>query len=417
MGKAKTSRKGKKAWRKNISTQDVDEFVEKAAREARSGGPLLDLPDDSLFFVDKSKDERLEPKRNKHRIKVLHCDSILQRNSLIAPFLEPRKRNRKRKLRDVAKPVVKGAQSNILKNPVEERNQAYDIWAKEEPELVSSMKSELKSNMGNAKVSARKFESEIPAVEVDAPGCSYNPTFEDHQEALGMAVAQEMQKVYQKDLQPDPIARYVHGTPLEEEDVFFLEADDLELDGEDDEAVDDISANIRPVKIKKLTTAELNRKARRREAMKLEAARKKHLRLQKDIQRLPEIMDDIEAEHQENETRRIRRDVSRQEKSARLPPRLGKYKFKPEPVQVLLSEEVTGSLRQLKGCYTLAKDRFKSLQQRGILEPRLPSRKKARKSWVEYEPGTKGQKEREMHEATLAERALRKQALAVLPLE
>ncbi|KAJ7298061.1 hypothetical protein O6H91_Y019200 [Diphasiastrum complanatum] len=131
MGKAKTSRKGKKAWRKNISTQDVDEFVEKAAREARSGGPLLDLPDDSLFFVDKSKDERLEPKRNKHRIKVLHCDSILQRNSLIAPLLEPRKRNRKRKLRDVAKPVVKGAQSNILKNPVEERNQAYDIWAKE----------------------------------------------------------------------------------------------------------------------------------------------------------------------------------------------------------------------------------------------------------------------------------------------
>ncbi|KAJ7297219.1 hypothetical protein O6H91_Y072500 [Diphasiastrum complanatum] len=92
-------------------------------------------------------------------------------------------------------------------------------------------------------------------------------------------------------------------------------------------------------------------------------------------------------------------------------------RFKPEPVQVLLSEEVTGSLRQLKGCYTLAKDRFKSLQQRGILEPRLPSRKKARKSWVEYEPGTKGQKEREMHEATLAERALRKQALAVLPLE
>lgn len=56
MGKrAKTSRKGKKAWRANISTADTDDFITRQALEDRSGGPLDAVPDDSLFFVDKSK--------------------------------------------------------------------------------------------------------------------------------------------------------------------------------------------------------------------------------------------------------------------------------------------------------------------------------------------------------------------------
>lgn len=57
MGKAKTSRKGKKAWRKNISSEAHDELVEQSGKEARVGGPLDQLPDDALFFVDKEKGE------------------------------------------------------------------------------------------------------------------------------------------------------------------------------------------------------------------------------------------------------------------------------------------------------------------------------------------------------------------------
>ena len=38
-------------------------------------------------------------------------------------------------------------------------------------------------------------------------------------------------------------------------------------------------------------------------------------------------------------------------------------------MQVLLTEEMTGSLRKLKACCTLARDRFKSLEKRGILVP------------------------------------------------
>jgi nucleolar protein 53 len=55
MGKAaKGSRKGKKAWRANIRTDDIDEFYEKQTRDAHAGAAAIpSLPSDSLFFVDK----------------------------------------------------------------------------------------------------------------------------------------------------------------------------------------------------------------------------------------------------------------------------------------------------------------------------------------------------------------------------
>jgi len=55
MGKAsKGSRKGKKAWRANIRTDDIDDFFEKQTRDAHAGAAAIpSLPSDSLFFVDK----------------------------------------------------------------------------------------------------------------------------------------------------------------------------------------------------------------------------------------------------------------------------------------------------------------------------------------------------------------------------
>ncbi|EFN57859.1 hypothetical protein CHLNCDRAFT_15195, partial [Chlorella variabilis] len=52
------------------------------------------------------------------------------------------------------------------------------------------------------------------------------------------------------------------------------------------------------------------------------------------------------------------------------PPKLSKHKFQPMPLQVLTSDELAGSLRRLKPTTMLAKDRFKSLQKRALIEPR-----------------------------------------------
>ena len=75
--------------------------------------------------------------------------------------------------------------------------------------------------------------------------------------------------------------------------------------------------------------------------------------------------------------------------------------FEPEPAPVLLTEEVTGSYRQLAGCHTLLRDRLKSLQRRELVEPRKKAEKVKSKNFMKYEPGAKGERETEMHEATI----------------
>jgi len=166
---------------------------------------------------------------------------------------------------------------------------------------------------------------------------------------------------------------------VDEEDMCFLDVDDgmdENLDANDDEC--DIMSNQgqRPLKIKKLTRSELNRKARRKEQLKIEEEKKMREKVKRDVECLPDMIKDIEKEEEEREKKRLRRAVAKQERLANGPPRLGSSKFVPEPLQVLLSEEITGSIRKLKGCCTLAKDRFKSLQKRGYFAPRQHRRKK-----------------------------------------
>ncbi|XP_024526883.1 ribosome biogenesis protein NOP53-like [Selaginella moellendorffii] len=408
MGKAKTSRKGKKAWRRNIPTNDLEELVERSGREERSGGALLgSVSNDSLFFVDKSGDESVRRKIDRHRGKVLHCDSVLQRSSLV-PAL-PASNKRKLKDRDLAKRPQKRnkvPRSEAGKDAAKQ-NGPFDLW--EEDEAIKSKWAKHLARFGNTAL------PNTPAVEIDAPGCSFNPTYEDHQEALGAAVAQEMQQVYKKELEPEPIPLQVPGSVIDEEDMYFIEADQDDNDG--DTIQEDEDAVSRAIKVKKLTRTDLNKKARKKEMLKQEAMRKEQAKLMEEINRLPEIKEAIQVEDEEKKKIWTRRMVSKKERQANCPPRLGKHKFKPDSVKVLLSEEVTGSLRKLKGCYSLLRERYKSLQRRGLVEPRVPVKKKVAKMWVNYESGTKGAKERETHASMVAEREARKHALAVLPVK
>jgi nucleolar protein 53 len=410
--KSKTSRKGKREWRKNISTAEVDALVERQALIDRSGGALDELPSEQLFFVDTSKDTAKSARKvDKHRAKILHADSILERNALIPVLKEPGHSSKKRKDRDHAMPLgatTAKAKAVEAKKPKGASQQGlglgfFDPWSGG----VDTEKAKKKVGKA-ATVSA-------PAVEIDMPGCSYNPSFDDHQEALGAAVADEMKKVINRELQPEPVQLRVPGDALTEEDMFFLDVDREEEEGEEEEEEIGVG-ELKGKKFKKLTRADINRKARRRAVLKAEAERTKKQKLKMDIQQVKEIQDGIKEEDEEKEKRRIRRVVSREEKRAAGPPRLGRHKFKPEPKQVLLSSEVTGSLRKLKAYPVLIRDRFRSLQRRGIVETRVPVKRKEKKRWVEIQQGTRGDREREMHAASLAEKEALKQGLAVLPL-
>ncbi|WOL16477.1 hypothetical protein Cni_G25264 [Canna indica] len=360
MGKAaKGSRKGKKAWRANISTDDIDDYFDQSTKDALTGraATIASLPSDSLFYVDTQSGESIPAKRKieKHKEKILHYESILQKN----PFVQAVPSSTLKKLNSKTKKLnTEKIQTDNASEEMDMASTQTDIW----------------DNKGEAVARGKKKQktSLIPAVEVEPPGCSFNPPFEAHQDSLAQAVADEMQKIYKKELDPQPVPVTVPGELVAEEDKFFLEADvDIESDAEEEmDNAGDEPNGIRKSKTKRVTRVEQNRRARRKEQLKAEQESKKMENLSKEIDSLPDIISEIAKEDEEKHRKHMRRIVSRQERLKSAPPRLGKHKFEPAPVQVLLTEEISGSLRKLKGCCTLARDRFKSLEKRGLLVPR-----------------------------------------------
>ncbi|XP_071734374.1 ribosome biogenesis protein NOP53-like [Rutidosis leptorrhynchoides] len=360
MGKSKSSRKGKKAWRSNISTQDIEDFYDKSTKDALSGGPLTGVPNDSLFFVDKSRDLSVKRKIDKHREKILRVDSILQKNTFVKPIPSSTQKKTNKQQKEIQK-----IESCSLTDGIKDTGMV-DIWNDTGDRVVKKRK------VGNKTIV-------IPAVEVEPPGCSYNPSSESHQDSLAQAIADEMQKVYTKELRPAPVPLNVVGEAIDEEDRYFLDAvnesdDDIEDNDVDENA--DADYEKRPFKTKRVTRVKLNRRARNKEKLKFEAEAKKTKKLSKELDSLPDIIKEIAKEDKEKSKRHLRRVVAKQERLKSCPPRLGRRKFEPAPIQVLLSEEITGSLRKLKACCTLARDRYKSLEKRGIIVPTAKSGRK-----------------------------------------
>ncbi|KAM1162560.1 hypothetical protein ACFX13_001617 [Malus domestica] len=359
--KAKTSRKGKKAWRANISTDDIHDFFEQSTKDALSGGSLASAPAESLFFEDKSKDLSVKRKIEKHRQKVLHVESMLQKNPFVQPV--PSSTLKKSKKAHKKVPELMDGSEWSPKGSVSHSGMA-ELWGY--------------TGDDNKKTKKMKKPSIIPAVEVEPPGSSFNPTIESHQETSAHAVAEEMGKVYKKELGPQPVPLTVPGEAVDKEEMYFLEADEGTDDDMNQENLDengDAASEKRPLKTKRVTTVVLNKRARRKEQLKKEAEAREAKKLSKEIDGLPDIIEEIAKEDEERHKRHLRRVVAKEEKRKSCPPRLGKHKFEPAPIQVLLSEEITGSLRKLKGCSTLVKDRFKSLEKRGLIPPKPNKRK------------------------------------------
>ncbi|XP_074287156.1 ribosome biogenesis protein NOP53 [Silene latifolia] len=356
MGKKKAKRV-KKAWR-NISTEAFDQFNEQATRDANSGGSLASAPDTSLFVLDKSTDIPVKRKIEKNRERVVRFESILQPNPFVKPVPSSKIRKVKRKRKVDAVEGRKADDDSKNKDGKGLEPGVYDLWDNE--------------GADNIKHKKKHKPSAIPAVEVEPNGCSYNPENESHKDSLAQAVAQEMKKVYKSELEPQPIPLVIRGEAISEEDKYFLEvdhADDEEMEEEEKAVNGDTEVERRRSKEKRVTRVELNRRLRRKEREKAEAEAKKAMQISKGIDSIPDILQEIAQEEEEKQNRHVRRLTVKEEKLKSCPPRLGKRKFEPAPVQVLLTEEITGSLRKLKACYTLARDRFKSLEKRGLIVP------------------------------------------------
>ncbi|KAJ3207396.1 Glioma tumor suppressor candidate region protein 2, partial [Dinochytrium kinnereticum] len=211
---------------------------------------------------------------------------------------------------------------------------------------------------------------DIPAVKIADPGASYNPAFEDHQELLGKALEVELKKESEKEKLTKQLSYPPELDDLDDEPYF--DSDDEEE--EDAEASSNENATEKPSAAsgKRKTKADRKKEEKRQKQALVEEKKKQEKMFNSQLDRIPEISSMVEEElaKEKPEDSEAKKDFKKK--------RIGPVPFKAKPLEIKLTEELTQGLRMLKPEGNILQDRFTSLQERSIIEPRVPKSRKTR---------------------------------------
>ena len=89
-----------------------------------------------------------------------------------------------------------------------------------------------------------------------------------------------------------------------------------------------------------------------------------------EVARVKSIKKELKATETKTQERQEKKKAAAEEK-LHGPIRLSNYKYEPQEIEIKLSDELTGNLRNLKQEGSLLEDRFKSLQRRNMIEVRV----------------------------------------------
>ena len=215
----------------------------------------------------------------------------------------------------------------------------------------------------------RHGKAKVARTIIDPQGCSYNPTYEAHQDVLAEAVAVEAAKEHKERLSR---ARWLLEVPPTEAAASgpdrcaggalgALESDSEGAGGEEGMAAPGAGGAV----ARKKTRADLNKKKRRKESELKAMEKERTQRATKQIDNLKAIQKEIDKEEEHLEARRRGR-------TPKEFPRLGRTKYTPAPIQVLATDEVKGSIRALNSCATVSHVVQDALFRSGAVEPRKP---------------------------------------------
>ncbi|KAI6100910.1 P60-like protein [Pisolithus croceorrhizus] len=407
---AQASRKGKRAWRKNIDMQGVEDAMESLRAEERVIGSVLQKqPDDQLFVVDTRGDEQLRKSLPRYSRAQLTSSKIISARSAV-PAITSRTRTPKKpkltsseksRLRRLAHRPRKGPFNAVMdptefgagSAPVElshavRESGTRDLW-------VATAEESFPDGLENVKpVAVKKPATDHPRDIIDAPavslppeGASYNPPVQAHNDLVLEAYAVEKRKQNEA----HNLAIYREKIELAKENA--SNAEDVPAGM----SVDDGAANDEVEEKEELTGDAVMH--RRKMVKKTKQQRAKMMRLRADKQALAEKAIRKRLLHGINSVKSLRSQMDKMAKAqveARLTRQLttrlrlrkglagrkfGKHVVPESQVDVQTGEELTENLRSLKPEGNLFRDRFVSLQQRALVEPRvpvLPSKRRAK---------------------------------------
>ncbi|KAK3906010.1 ribosome biogenesis protein Nop53/GLTSCR2 [Staphylotrichum tortipilum] len=405
------SRKGKKAWRKNVDISEIQQGLEELNDQIIKGGVIAEKESSELFTLDVVGDVELTKRFSKHIKKGLKADEIIAQRSAV-PAVSLRKRAGD-KTTDGILPVkrqrttyvthkeltrIKKVADGHHEQTVAVVDAEYDVWdepqpdpKEEEEEQVSFLRKVEKvkkpKSLAQQPISLAASGKAIPAVPKPKGGHSYNPAFNDYQGRL----IEETEKVVDAErkrldeLEAERIKLEAAARSGAEAEAAEARADLSEW--EDDSAWEGFESageelSVKAKRPRRKTQAERNRIKRRKEEeqkAKHEAAMK---RKRSQEERIKQIALEVAEKERQMELEKVEMsDASEDGDDLELRRRqLGKFKLPEKDLELVLPDELQDSLRLLKPEGNLLKDRYRSMLVRGKMESRrkIPFRKQAR---------------------------------------
>ncbi|KIJ54657.1 hypothetical protein M422DRAFT_240741 [Sphaerobolus stellatus SS14] len=415
------SRKGKKAWRKNVDIEKIEQGLEAIRDEERIAGDALHKKaDEQLFQIDITGNENLKRVLPKFDSSQLMSSKVLaQRSAAPALFARTSKpastvkltREEKAKLLRMGKRKVKGP-FNTYVDPSEpapmevseavKNSGQYDVWGAEPDPVTTVLKGKgkfvepqdyllplvTKPDVKPPKSGAPLQNSiAVRAVAHPHQGTSYNPLETAHRELLLSAHEIEVRKETEQAKLTGLKDRMeaARKATLGEEGAAGMIVDNGEYPIEEESSSkneDNLIPTNKPpprktLKQRKKATlllaqrrALIEQKHRKRLAAVALEAKSLRSKLAKSARARQAILD----------TRKVAEE-EKLRKQGLIGQRIGKHRVQEGKVDVQLGDELVESFRELKPEGNLFRDRFLSLQQRALVEPRvrvLPKRRKTK---------------------------------------
>ncbi|KAL7754327.1 hypothetical protein RI367_000308 [Sorochytrium milnesiophthora] len=374
-----TSRKGKKAWRRNVDITEEERGMDVLREDVRLGVSADAAPED-LFVLDTTGDDQVRQREfGKKRLRV---DEILQPQSGVpalstkpikpAPAKPTRKLspNETAKLNKALEQVKKRARTAGDKtapaDPAAEAAKRFSIWGEEEAAAVPApVPASQQQPQYKAPITMRKVplvKQITPGVQVDDAGLSYRPDPQAHQSLLQAAINEEVKRIMTlEEFQaraPTRRAQKSNETGMTVDEHNDESGSDDE-DAQDNHATGFESYSAQPAP-KRRTQTERNKRRRIFLEQQALARKRKAKAFLKKLDKLPQFQAILDQQQETQQERLARKAKARaeQERTPRPPP---------QPVEVQLTEDLAPSLRALKPEGSVLKDRFRSLLARKVI--------------------------------------------------
>lgn len=413
------SRKGKKAWRKNVDITQVQTGLEDVRDETIKGGVVSEKTADQLFATDTAGDDQVAKQQNSK--KLLKADEILAQRSAV-PGLGRRKRkaeeaiipssNKKTKnghyVTHKELQQLKRAANQIGNVTVEEPPPSFDPWADntkpKDPRfsfLEEKKDKVAPETLKHAPVAQTSSGKALPNVRKPEAGKSYNPLVGDwtallEREGAAAVEAEKMRLREEAEARDQEARAEAEAAKVEaaEKDAYgtdYESAWESEWEGFQSDGGEQFVAKQQ----RRKTPAERNKVKARKER----AAREKWEQKQKVRDAQEKRIEAIAKESRAKDLAKkgsgkqllAANEAAAEQSSADedgvggepklRKTRFGKVAIPDAPLEVTLHDELQDSLRRLKPQGNLLQDRYRNLLVNGKVEARKPvwQRKKAQK--------------------------------------